>query len=62
MNHYMDFDPYLIRERNEQMIREATRCASRSGCGRLADRAVHGSLPSPGGGVMPLLRAARLAG
>ena len=22
MNHYMDFDPYLIRERNQQMQRE----------------------------------------
>ena len=22
MNHYMDFDPHLIRERNEQMRRE----------------------------------------
>ncbi len=22
MNHYMDFDPYAIRERNEQMIRD----------------------------------------
>jgi hypothetical protein len=22
MNHYMDFDPYLIRERNEELLRE----------------------------------------
>jgi hypothetical protein len=61
MNHYMDFDPYLIRERNQQLHREvrSLRVEERlreersSGLrfGALAKR-----------GVMPLLRAAHLAG
>jgi hypothetical protein len=62
MNHYMDFDPYVIRERNEQMRGEVEslrleerlreeRGSSGSRFTALAKR-----------GVMPLLRAARLAG
>ena len=62
MNHYMDFDPYVIRERNQQMRREVNslrleerlreeRGSSGSRLSALAKR-----------GVMPLLRAARLAG
>ena len=54
MNHYMDFDPYAIRERNEQMIRDvnslrleerlreargvATASAKHSCCNRLRKR------------------------
>jgi hypothetical protein len=62
MNHYMDFDPYVIRERNQQVHREVNslrlekqlreeRGSSRVRFVALAKR-----------GVMPLLRAARLAG
>ncbi len=62
MNHYMDFDPYVIRERNERMLREvdslrlrkqlreARGSSSGSRFGALARK-----------GVMPLLRAAHLA-
>ena len=62
MNHYMDFDPYVIRERNQQVQREVRslrleerlreeRGSSGSRLSALAKR-----------GAMPLLRAARLAG
>ena len=62
MNHYMDFDPYLIRERNQQVQRDMhalrleeqlweERGSSGSRFVTLAKR-----------GVMPLLRAAHLAG
>ena len=60
MNHYMDFDPYLIRERNEQMIREVNSL-------RLEERLreAHGSKDArfvalTRRGVIPLLRGARL--
>ncbi len=49
MSHYMDFDPYVIRERNERMQREldSLRLQQRLR-GRLADhRALPGSSPSP---------------
>ena len=65
MNHYMDFDPHLIRERNERMqrevdslrlkerLREAGGSSNASRFGALAVRR----------GVMPLVRAAQhLAG
>ena len=60
--HYMDFDPYTIRERNEQMLREVNSL-------RLEER-LRENRGSSGSrfvaltrkGVMPLLRAARLAG
>ena len=62
MNHYMDFDPYLIRERNQQVHREVNSL-------RLEEqlRKKHGSSGLRFGalakrGVMPLLRAAHLAG
>ena len=59
---YMDFDPYVIRERNEGLLREVStlrfeerlredRQSSASGFVALARR-----------GVMPLLRAVHLAG
>ena len=62
MNHYMDFDPYVIRERNQQMQREVRslrleerlreeRGSSGSRFAALAKR-----------GVRPLLRAVRLVG
>ena len=62
MNYYTDFDPYVIRERNQQVHREVRslhleerlreeRGSSGSRFVALARR-----------GVMPLLRAAHLAG
>ena len=62
MNHYMDFDPYVIRERNQQMQREVRslrleerlreeRGSSGSRFATLAKRSVR-----------PLLRAVRLVG
>jgi hypothetical protein len=62
VNHYMDFDPYVIGERNQQLHREVRslrlekqlreeRGSSGSRLGALTKR-----------GVMPLLRAAHLAG
>ena len=59
---YMDFQPYVIRERNEQMRGEIDSL-------RLQER-LRGNRQSSGSrfvalartGVMPLLRAARLAG
>ena len=61
MNH-MDFDPHVIRERNEQMRSDIESL-------RLGER-LRGARGSSGSrfvalartGVMPLLRAARLAG
>ena len=62
MNHYMDFDPHLIRERNEQMQREVNSL-------RLEKRLREARGPSGTRfvvlvrkEVMPLLHAARLAG
>jgi hypothetical protein len=62
MNHYMDFDPYLIRERNQQVQRdvhalrleEQLREERRSSGSRFVSLAKRG--------VRPLLRAAHLAG
>ncbi len=62
MNHYMDFDPYVIRERNQQMQREVrslrleerlreNRGSSGSRLAALAKR-----------GVRPLLREVHRAG
>ena len=62
MNHYTDFDPYVIRERNEQMLREVNSLRLqerlREGRGSSGSRLV--ALARRG--VMPLLRAAHLAG
>ncbi len=62
MNHYMDFDPYVIRERNQQMQRDVDSL-------RLKERLREARGPSSTRfvvlvrkGVMPLLHAARLAG
>jgi len=62
MNHYMDFDPYLIRERNQQVQREVHAL-------RLEEqlREEHGSsgmrfVALAERGVRPLLRAVHLAG
>ena len=42
MSHYMDFDPHYIRERNEQMLREASTVRLerrlRKNCGGQASR------------------------
>ena len=66
MNHYMDFDPYVIRERNQQMQREldSLRLQQRLREARgssSASRFV--ALAVMRRGVMPLVRAAQhLAG
>ena len=61
MNHYMDFDPHLIRERNERMLRELNSL-------RLKERLREAGGSSSGSrfvafavrrGVMPLVRAAQ---
>ncbi len=62
MNHYMDFDPYVIRERNQQVLREINSLRLEE---RLRDNG--GSSGSrffalAGRGLMPLLRRVRLAG
>ena len=66
MNHYTDFDPYVIRERNEQMLREINllrlkerlrEARGSSSASRFVALAVMRR------GVMPLVRAAQhLAG
>ena len=62
MNHYMDFDPYVIRERNQQMQREvrSLRLEKRLGEERGSSGSRLGALAKRG--LMPLLRAAHLAG
>ena len=62
MNHYMDFDPYLIRERNQQVHTEVRSLRLEQ---RLReDRESSGSrlVALARRGVRPLLRAAHLAG
>jgi hypothetical protein len=61
MNHYMYFDPYLIRERNQQVHTEVRSLRLEE---RLAEeRGSSGSrfVALAKRGVMPLLRAAHLA-
>ena len=60
MNHYMDLDPYLIRERNEQMLREVNSLRLEEQLGE-----AHGSkgarfVALARRGVIPLLRGAGL--
>jgi hypothetical protein len=66
MNHYTDFDPYLIRERNEQMQREldSLRLKERLREARGSSSGVRFvALAVMRRGVMPLVRAAQhLAG
>ncbi len=62
MNHCMDFDPYVIRERNQQMLREINSLRLEE---RLRDNG--GSSGSRFSslahrGLMPLLRRVRLVG
>ena len=59
MNHYMEFDPHLIKERNEQMLREvySLRLEGRLREARGSSGARFVALARRG--VMPLLRAAR---
>ena len=62
MNPYLDFDPYFIRERNQQVLGEINSLRLE---GRLRDnRASSGSrfFALAGRGLMPLLRRVRLAG
>ena len=62
MNHYTDFDPYVIRERNQQMHREVDSLRLRKRL-REARGSSSGSrfVALARKGVMPLLRAAYLA-
>ena len=59
---YMDFDPHLIRERNEQMRRKVNslRLEERLRKNRQSSGSRFSALAKRG--VMPLLRAVRLAG
>ena len=62
MNYYTDFDPYVIRERNQQMLREVNSLRLE---GQLRDNG--GSSGSRFSslthrGLMPLLRRVRLVG
>jgi hypothetical protein len=59
---YMDFDPYVIRERNQQMHREVNslRIAERLRGNRRSSEA--GFVAVARRGVLPLLRAAHLVG
>ena len=62
MNHYMDFDPFVIRERNQQVHREVHALRLEE---RLRDERRSSGLRIVAfakRGVMPLLRAAHLAG
>ena len=54
MNHYMDYDPHLIRERNEQMHREV-------GSLRLAERLRRNRRSSGAGFVAVAKRGVMLA-
>jgi len=62
MNHYMDLDPYVIRERNERMHREVDALRERKRL-REARGSSSGSrfVALAREGVLPLLRAAHLA-
>ncbi len=65
MNHYTDFDPYVIRERNEQMLRDvdSLRLEERLREVRGSSSASRFVALAVRRGVMPLVRAARrLAG
>jgi hypothetical protein len=62
MNHYMDFDPYFIRERNERLLREVSTHRLQK---RLREQ--HGPSGSRFGtfvrtATLPLLRGLGLAG
>ena len=61
MNHYMDFDPYVIGERNRQMHRDVDwlRLEKRSREDRRSSGRRFVALAKRG--AMPLLRAAHLA-
>jgi hypothetical protein len=67
MNHYMDFDPYLIRERNQQVQREVHALRLEEQLREEQLREEHGSsgmrfVALANRGVRPLLRAVHLAG
>jgi hypothetical protein len=62
LTHYMDFDPYVIRERNNQMHREVNSLRLEEQVRQ--ERGSSGSrfVALAKKGVRPLLRAAHLAG
>jgi hypothetical protein len=62
MNHYMDFDPHLIRERNEQMQREVNSLRLQKRLREARGSSGTRFVVLVRKGVMPLLHAARLAG
>jgi hypothetical protein len=65
MSHYMDFDPYVIRERNERMLREldSLRLQQRLREDRGSSSGARFVALAMRRGVMPLVRAAQhLAG
>ena len=62
MNYHMDFDPYVIKERNERMLREVDSLRLQQRLRK--DRGSSGSrfVVLARRWVMPLVRAAHLAG
>ena len=61
MNHYMDFDPYVIREHNERMLRELSslRLKERLREARESSSASRFVALAVRRGMMPLVRAAQ---
>jgi hypothetical protein len=62
MNHYMDFDPYVIRERNQQVHREVNSLRLKKQLREEQGSSGVRFVALTKRGVMPLLRAAHLAG
>jgi hypothetical protein len=62
MNHYMDFDPYVIRERNQQVHREVNSLRLEKQLREEQGSSGVRFVALAKRGVMPLLRAAHLAG
>jgi hypothetical protein len=62
MNHYMDFDPYVIRERNQQVHREVNSLRLKKQLREEQGSSGMRFVVLAKRGVMPLLRAAHLAG
>ena len=62
MNHYMDFDPYVIRERNQQVHREVHLLRLEEQLRQDGGSSGSRFVALAKSGVMPLLRALYLAG
>ena len=62
MNHYMDFDPYVIREHNQQVHKEVNSLRLEKQVRQDGGSSGMRFVALAKRGVMPLLRAAHLAG